>query len=120
MCGQASQAELLQLLSSAQRDAAAGREHEQQLSHALARVKELQASIAAGQSAGDACSLAASEMEFLRKERRAEVEQVDQEWRRRWEALQEQCVQLQAQVVAEADAESRAAQQHSKDVETVR
>ena len=118
--GQASQAELLELLAAAQRDAAAGRELEQQLSHAAARVKELQASIAAGQSAGDACSLAASEMEFLRKERRAEVEQVDQEWRRRWQGLQEQCVQLQAQVEAAAEAASSAAQQHVKEVDTVR
>jgi hypothetical protein len=113
--GQASQAEVLQLLAAAQRDAAAGRELEQQLAHATARVRELQAAIAAGHSAGEA-----SEMEFLRKERRAEVEQVDQEWRRRWQGLQEQCVQLQAQVEAAAEAASSAAQQHVKEVDTVR
>ena len=117
---QASQAELLELLAAAQRDVAAGTDAAQRAAAAWGRVKELEASIAAGQNAGDACAVAASEMEFLRKERRAEVEQVDQEWRRRWDVLQGQCAQLQAQVDAAADAAARASEQHSKEVESTR
>ena len=119
---QASQSELLELLASARRDAAVCTEQEKLLAAVRARVKELEASIASGQSAGHGhCSAAAaSEMEFLRKERRAEVEQVDQEWRRRCEALQGQCAQLQAQVAAAADAALRANEQRAKEVECVR
>ena len=117
---QASQSELLELLASARRDAAVCREQEQLLAAVRARVKELEASVACGQSDGHCSAAAASEMEFLRKERRAEVEQVDQEWRRRCEALQGQCAQLQAQVDAAADSALRANEQRAKEVECVR
>ena len=117
---QASQAELLELLAAAQHDAAASNERAHALEQARARVKELEGSIAAGQVAGEAGAVAASEMEFLRKERRAEVGQVDQEWRGRWETLQAQCAQLQTQVDAAAREAVRASEQHTKDVECVR
>ncbi len=117
---QASQSELLELLASARCEVAACREQGQLLAAVQARVKELEASIASGHSAGHYSANAASEMEFLRKERRAEVEQVDQEWRRRCEALQGQAALLQAQVDAAADSALRANEQRAKEVECVR
>jgi hypothetical protein len=91
-----------------------------QLADAEARVKELEAAIVAGRRAGDVEAGAANEMEFLRKERRAEVEQVDQEWRRRWEALQAQCSQLQSQLETAASVATVAAAQHVQDVQAAR
>jgi hypothetical protein len=112
---QASQAELLDMLASSQRDAAAARDQEAQLAAARGRVKELEAAAAAGQSAGSA-----SEMEFLRKERRAEVEQVEQEWRRRWQELQAQNCELRCVVEACKEAAARAAERHASDVDAAR
>ncbi len=112
---------MLELLADAQREAAAGRELEQQLAAARARVRELESRAAAGGSGEEAAVRGvAMEMEFLRKERRAEVEQVDQEWRGRWETLQAQCALLQTQVDAAAREAVRASEQHTKDVECVR
>ncbi len=85
-------------------------------------MKALEAQAAGGANAEEAGSAngVAREMEFLRKERRAEVEQVDQEWRLRWEALRAECAQLQTQIDAAAHAAIRASEQHAKDVESVR
>ena len=103
------------MLASSQRDAAAARDQEAQLAAARGRVKELEAAAAAGQSAGSA-----SEMEFLRKERRAEVEQVEQEWRRRWQELQAQNCELRCVAEACKEAATRAAERHASDVEAAR
>ena len=51
---------------------------------------------------------------------RAEVDQVDQEWRRRWQQLQSVCNQLQEQVDAAACAAAAVAVSQLKDVEAVR
>ncbi len=108
------------MLAASQRDAAAAKEREQLLATAHERVKELEACLAARGAAGDTRALLASEMEFLRKERRAEVEQVDAEWRRRWEELQAEDAQLRAAVDAAAAAAARAAELHAHEVEAVR
>jgi hypothetical protein len=115
---QASQAELLDMLATSQRDAAAARDQEGQLAAARGRVKELEAAAAAGQLTTGAGL--ASEMEFLRKERRAEVEQVEQEWRRRWQELQAQNSELRSLADACNEAAARAAERHASDVEAAR
>ncbi len=108
------------MLAAAQRDASAAKEQEQLLAAAHDRVKHLEASLAAGRAAGDASTIVASEMEFLRKERRAEVEQVDQEWRRRWEELQAQNAQLRAMLNASTESAAHAVELHANEVESVR
>ena len=108
----------MELLSAAQHEAAVGRERGQQLQEERARVRELEACIAA--AAGGVEGGSAREMEFLRKERRAEVLQVEQEWRRRWQELQAQNCELRCVAEACKEAAARAAERHASDVEAAR
>jgi len=107
----------LELLAAAQHEAAVGRERGQQLQEERVRVRELEACIAA---AGGVEGGSAREMEFLRKERRAEVLQVEQEWRRRLQQAEEEGRRMEEEARAAAAAAAGAAVLHAKEVEAVR